>query len=671
VRLLPYFTPFLAAALWAQSTPTDPLPTPAPAAPAAVIAGAVPAPTLAGSDSVGPVVLRDETLPQVLELLQRLTGKSILRPQALPAATYSLSLPAATTRDEALQALETVLSLNGVAVIAQGERFIKVVPNAAARAEAPSLLEGSTLDLAPSGKVAAKIFHLRGISVDEASKAVAPMLNGTLAFPPVIFTRTNSLLLTDSIANLQRIERVLAELQRPRTDVLTRAYDLKFANAALLARSLQQALASPLIGQPAFGAVIAPDERTNRVLVTGNAEQQDFVADLVAKLDVKSDPSTRTEVLPLRHAAAPDVATLLTQLITGQNTAARAQAGGRTPANATNRTPAPAANAAATTPAAATSGAEEFSQGVTVVADTRSNAIVASGTADDLRLLRALVEQVDVLLAQVRIEVVIAEVTLTDNASSGIQQLGLTVTGSKLTGFSGAGPGFAVTNGAVLAGSSTDLSATIGLTSTPRKSDTNILSNPSVTTTHNKEATIFVGESRPVVTGTTATPTGATLATSSTVAQRDIGIELRVLPLIGPNGSVQLQISQKVEDILGTVILDGNEQPRIGRRETQSFVSARTGEIIVLGGLQRTQLTQSAGRLAGIPLLGDLLGSSSEERTKTELLIFLRPYVLSGTAVDNTDALRILDASVQKEPARAILDNQPGQPAPAEVPEAK
>lgn len=670
MRPLVYLTPFLAAGLWAQLTPVDPLPAASAAPPAAILAGAIPAATLAGSDSVGPVVLRDETLPQVLELLQRLTGKSILRPQALPAATYSLSLPAATTRDEALQALETVLSLNGVAVIAQGERFIKVVPNAAARAEAPSLLEGSILDLAPSGKVAAKIFHLRGISVDEASKAVAPMLNSALAFPPVIFTRTNSLLLTDSIANLQRIERVLSELQRPRADVLTRAYDLKFANAALLARSLQQALASPLIGQPAFGTVIAPDERTNRVLVTGNAEQQDFVADLVGKLDVKSDPSTRTEVLPLRHAAAPDVATLLTQLITGQNSAARAQAGGRTPANATNRTPAPAA-ATAATPAAATSGAEEFSQGVTVVADTRSNAIVASGTADDLRLLRALVEQVDVLLAQVRIEVVIAEVTLTDNASSGIQQLGLTVTGSKLTGFSGAGPGFAVTNGAVLAGSSTDLSATIGLTSTPRKSDTNILSNPSVTTTHNKEATIFVGESRPVVTGTTATPTGATLATSSTVAQRDIGIELRVLPLIGANGLVQLQISQKVEDILGTVILDGNEQPRIGRRETQSFVSARTGEIIVLGGLQRTQLTQSAGRLAGIPLLGDLLGSSSEERTKTELLIFLRPYVLSGTAVDNADALRILDASVQKEPARAILDNQPGQPAPAELPEAE
>ena len=657
----------LAASLAAQSA--NPAPVAEVPAPAAQPAGAIPAPSLSGSDRVGPVVLRDETLPQVLELLQRWTGKPILRPQALPTATYNLSLPAASTRDEALQALETLLSLNGVAVIPQGERFLKVVPNAAARAEAPALIEGSTLGLPPSGKVAAKVFHLRGIAADEASKAIAPLLNGTLGFPPVVFSRTNSLLLTDSVSNLQRIERILAELDQPRAGVETKAYELRHANAAVLSRTLQQVLAGPVTGRLAAGTVIAPDERTNRLLVTGDPRQHAFFDDLVAKLDVKSDPSTRTEVLPLRHANAPDVATLLTQLITGQNSATRAAAGTR--ANGGRGAAAPTAATAATAPAATTAtaapgagqgGAEEFSQGVTVVADTRSNALVVSGTADDLRLLRALVEQVDVLLSQVRIEVVIAEVTLIDNASSGIQQLGLTVTGSKLTGFSGSGPGFAVTNGSVAAGTN-DLSATIGLTSTPRKSDTNILSNPSVTTTHNKEATIFVGESRPVVTGTTATPTGATLATSSTVSQRDIGIELRVLPLIGQDGSVQLQVTQKVEDILGTVILDGNEQPRIGRRETQSFVSARSGEIIVLGGLQRTQLTETAGRLAGIPLIGDLLGSSSEETTKTELLIFLRPYVLTGTAADNAEALRRVDATVQKEPVREILDAVPGAPA--------
>ena len=329
----------LSAALSAQTTPSAPV-----ATPAAQPAGAIPAPALSGSDRVGPVVLRDETLPQVLDLLQRWTGKSILRPQSLPTATYNLSLPATATRDEALQALETVLSLNGVAVIAQGERFLKIVPNAAARAEAPALIEGSTLGLAPSGKVAAKVFHLRGIAADEASKAVAPMLNGTLGFPPVVFSRTNSLLLTDSVSNLQRIERILGELDQPRAGVETKAYELRHANAAVLSRTLQQMLAGPVTGRLASGTVIAPDERTNRLLVTGDSRQHAFFDDLVAKLDVKSDPSTRTEVLPLRHANAPDVATLLSQLITGQNSATRAAAGTRAGGRAA--TPA-ATNAAA------------------------------------------------------------------------------------------------------------------------------------------------------------------------------------------------------------------------------------------------------------------------------------------------------------------------------------
>jgi general secretion pathway protein D len=635
-----------------------------------VAAAAVPVGPLLGTDKVGPVLLRDETLPQVIELLQRWTGKTVLRPQALPSATYNLTLPEGITRDEALQAVETILSLNGVAVIAQGDRFLKIVPNTVARAEAPQLLEGPVSALPPSGRVAAKLFHLRSASAEDAAKLIAPMLNSTLASPPVIFARTNTVLVTDSIANLRRIEAILADLDQPRLGVAPKAYELEHANAAALEALLRKLFAGPLLGRLSAATALSIDERTNRLIVIADPRQHEMFDQLVAQLDVKSNPSTRTEVLPLRHANAPDVATLLAQLISGQNTAVARATGNRAPATPAPRPPAPAAGQAGAS-AAAQAGAEEFSQGVTVVADTRSNALVVSGTGDDLRLLKALVGQIDVVLSQVRIEVVIAEVTLTDSASSGIEQLGLTVTGSKLTGFSAAGPAFGVTNGAVLAGSSTDLSATIGLTATPRKGDTNILSNPSITTTHNKEATIFVGESRPVVTGTTTTPTGGNLATSSSVSQRDIGIELKVLPLIGQDGAVQLQVSQKVEDILGTVQLDGNEQPRIGRRETQSFVSARSGEIIVLGGLQRSQQTETTTRLGGIPLIGDLLGGSRTEDTKTELLIFLRPYVLTGSAADNADAFRRLDNSAQREPAREILDRAPGAPAPEAAPEAE
>jgi len=269
-------------------------------------------------------------------------------------------------------------------------------------------------------------------------------------------------------------------------------------------------------------------------------------------------------------------------------------------------------------------------------------------------------------------------VKLSDIETNGFNTLGLTVSNGKLIGIGGTGAGFGVngapaTTNATLAPNNTqvlasqglfntttnDLSATIGLTTTPRKSDLKVLSVPAVTTTHNKEATIFVGESRPVITGATIAP--QTGQVTSQVSQRDIGIQLKVLPLIGKDGAVQLQVSQSVEDILGSVRLDGNDQPIIGRRTTDSFVSAMSGEIVVLGGLQRTITTKSTSRLGPIPFLGDLFGSSTDLEEKQELIIFLRPYVLNGSAVDNLDALSRATSSAIGPEAKKALDNVPGK----------
>mgnify|MGYP006143695407 CR=1 FL=1 len=100
---LPLFYLLLAAALAPTLSFAQVAPAPAASpAPVAGVVAAVPLPGLSGSDQVGPVILRDETIAQVLDLMQRWTGKSILRPQALPASVYTLSLPASITRDEAL-----------------------------------------------------------------------------------------------------------------------------------------------------------------------------------------------------------------------------------------------------------------------------------------------------------------------------------------------------------------------------------------------------------------------------------------------------------------------------------------------------------------------------------------------------------------------------------------
>ena len=666
--------------------------TPSPA-PVAAVAAAIPLPGLSGSDQVGPVILRDETVAQVLDLMQRWTGKSILRPQALPASNYTLSLPASITRDEALLAIETLLNLNGIAVIQQGDKFLKVVPNLVAKAESPTLLAGSTLTMPPSGRIATKIYTLKHANAQEFITQIISSLNTTLASPPVYFGRNNAFLITDSITNLQKIENLVTQLDRPQLDlVVTKSYTLKNAMATDLVNKLTAMLRTQAVasgGAPfrlSTGTTFLADERTNRVLLMGSADQHDFFDKLIDTLDQKSNPNTKTDVIFLRHADAQQVATLVTGLVTGQTTAAT-RAGNTTRSTTLNRTTtaAPVATTAATAAAAGTqqAGADEFSNTVTVLPDVRSNSIVVSGTNDDLRLLHDLIDKVDVVLPQVRIEVVIVEVKLSDNESNGFNTLGLTVTNGKLTGIGGSGAGFGVTGIPVtpvnpvlntgqtivnpaqgsLAPGTNSLSATIGLVTTPRKGDLKILSVPAITTTHNKEATIFVGESRPVITGSSVAAT--TGQVTSTVSQRDIGIQLKVLPLIGKDGSVQLQVSQSVEDILGTTILDGNDQPIIGRRTTDSYVSAMSGEIVVLGGLQRTVSTKSTSRLGPIPFLGDLLGSSTNTEEKQELIIFLRPYVLNSSAVDNLDALSRATGSAMGPDVKKIIDNVPGQ-APAD-----
>jgi general secretion pathway protein D len=625
------------------------------------------------------MMLRDETIGQVLELLQRWTGKTVLRPQALPASLYTLSLPATATRNDALLAIETLLSLNGVAVIQQGDKFLKVVPNNVAKAESPTLLSESALSLPPSGRVASKIFLLKHANGQEVVVQIQGMLNTTLGTPPVFFGRNNAILITDSIMNLQKIETLLAQLDRPQLDVIaTKLYNLKHAMATDMVNKLTALLRTPAAGGAApfrlsTGTSFTADERTNRVIVMGSADQHPFFDKLIESLDATSDPNTKTDVVFLRHANATETASLLTQLITGQTRAASTANGGRLTTGA-NRVTTPTPAAPATGAAAAGSqqnGADEFSSMVTVIADVRSNSIVVSGTKDDLRLLHDLIDKVDVVLPQVRVEVVIAEVTLTSNDSSGITALGMTVTNGKLTGvngtlFGGAGGVTGIGGGAAALAPNGTLTGIVnlGTSSTPTKNDLNVLSVPAITTSHNKEATIFVGESRPVITGTQSTGGTAGLVASSTVSQRDIGIQLKVLPLIGKDGSVQLQVTQQVEDVLGSVTIDGNDQPVIGRRSTDSFVSAMSGEIIVLGGLQRSNDTTTKNRLGPIPIIGDLLGGSSKTKTRTELLIFLRPYVLNNSAVDNLNAISRIDATPIAEQVHKHIDKAPS-PAPA------
>ena len=638
------------------------------------------------SESVGPLILRDESIDQVLALLEKWTGKTILRPQALPNATITLSLKGSITKDEAIRALETLLSLNGIAITPLDDRFLKVTPLALAKSEAPELIDGTTLSLPASGRIASKVFQLNFLRVSEFMPQVSGMLNPGTGSPPVIFEKANAALVTDSLSNLQRIETLVSRLDQPMLAGLTpKFYQLHFAKASDVVNRMRSILSGAIQNQVGSATSYNADDRTNQIVLVSDFRQHPFFDDLITRLDVKSDPNTRNEVIYLKHAAAKDVATILSQLVSGQNNASK-----NSGAADTSRLPgspaAPGTPVVTQGPNNTTAStivpvpglnlnieqSNQFSALLTILPEERSNSIVVSGTVDDIRLINELVSKIDILLAQVRIEVVIAEVSLGDSATSGISQLGLKIEGDKLTGFSGTAAGIIVTNGVLTPGvvgaGPLDLAAQISLVTTPRKNNANILSVPNILTTHNKEGKVFVGEQRPVI--SSYVNDGANTGTGtigagfrSNVTSKDIGISLSVKPLIGTDGIVQLEIKQEVNDILGDITIDGNPQPRIGRRSTESFVSVRSGEIIVLGGLQRTSQSRSSSRLGPIPIIGDLLGARSRENTRTDLVFFLRPTVLTNTPADNAPALKQVEEfpKATREQVKSVLKPAPGK----------
>ena len=630
-------------------------------------------------ETIDSLRLRDAPIDLIIDRLEVWTGRIVLRPQALPATAITLNIPRPVPKSEAVQALISVLALNNIGVVEMGTRYLKIIELAnKTRTESPEMITGDLLHLPPSGRVASKVFDLANLRAQEFVPQLNTLLNVQLG-GAVLFNNTNSFLVTDSISNLQRVQQLIDALDKPAsTDFLPKFYSLRFAKASDLVGRVKQMLQSP--NQVALGnsLSLSADDRTNQIVLIADPRQQPFFDELITRLDVKADPNTRNEVIYLKHATAKDVATLLTTIVTGQTTAATRNSGSSRASSGFGNTspfnPAPAPTPAPAAPnqpnaparpatvanasvAGGTESATQFSSLLTIASDDRSNAVVVSGTVDDIRLIRELVDKIDIVLAQVRIEVVIAEVTLSDRDKTGLDALNLTVGpraggGTGITNFSGAVAGWAVSKGTVDPLAFENVMSNVG-----DNNNLKVLSSPTIVTTHNNEAQIIVGESRPIITGSTSSPTsvGDDLSRSSTVTYKDIAIDLKVTPLIGEDGNIQLKIDQQVNDIVGEIQIDQNVQPIIGRRQATSFINVLDGEMIVLGGLQRTKDSRTRtklGFLVEIPIISHLLGARTKREERTELLLFIRPHVLAphiGTAQTQTEINRMSNSDQIKD----------------------
>jgi general secretion pathway protein D len=633
--------------------------------------------------------LHNGEIDNVLDALETYTGKTIIRPGSLPLAPggYTIDLNH-IPKSEAILAIETLLTLNGLAVAPMGDHFLKVVPISSVRSEAPEYIEGSTLDLPSSNKIATKLFQLKFLRATELfGGSLGSIFSTQLQAGAVVLEKANAALVTDTVANLQRLETLIKAVDHPNEGNTPVFYALHHAKASDLVTKVRALLASPAV-QSRFASttVYTADDRTNQVIILCDPRERPFFDDLISKLDIDSASNVRTEVIYLKHATAKDLGTTLESLITGQQSAAqKASSQSVRPGEiTTNLQPAVAGMPPApgsVNVATSSSGNNEFSSLMTVIADDRSNSIVVSGTVDDIRLMHQLIDKLDAALPQVRIEVVIAEVTLSDTDQSGITALGLTVgqsangtthilnwagTGTSTsstgttTGTSGTSiAGWDFTNGIV---NPLAFNAALNATSAGGKSLTKVLSSQVIVTAHGKQAEAISGEQVPISSSTTSTPVTSGFSTTGTTSYQTIAIDLKVTPLVGDNGDVQLTIDQKVNDIAGYQVLNGNSTPIIAQREANSYVTVKDGQMIVLGGLQKTSKSSAQnkiGFLFEIPIISQLLGGHTDDLERTELLFFIRPHIIPPESATG-DTVKRIDEMSNKGQINEFL-NSPGQ----------
>jgi general secretion pathway protein D len=270
-----------------------------------------------------------------------------------------------------------------------------------------------------------------------------------------------------------------------------------------------------------------------------------------------------------------------------------------------------------------------------------------------------------VLLPQVRIEVVISEVALRDQGQRGIDSFGIDWNKNKngALEFKVDGPtasGFDNKLFELTAGGNNLSNATIAavLNTAERDSDVSILSAPTIVTTHNQEGKIEVVQQRPIL-AQQNTDTTNTNSITSTINYKDIGIVLTVKPLIGLNGIIQMEITQRVENVVATQVINNIEQPIIGKREAKSFVSVNDGEMIILGGLQENIRSESKNKmflLGQLPIIGGLFTSDTHDYERRELIIFIVPHLISNTVAGNRDAELLISRSENKEQVLTYVD---------------
>ncbi|ASC68211.1 type II secretion system protein GspD [Achromobacter denitrificans] len=575
-----------------------------------------------------------------------------------------------------------------------------------------------------SGEMLTRVFPLKYENAANLVPVLRPMVppnNPINAYPG-----NNTLVVTDYADNLERIASVIARIDVPSsidTDVVPVRSGIA-SDIAVLASQLLDTQSS----DPTQRIAVVADPRSNSVLVrAGSPARTRLARDLIMKLDAQQTRAGNLHVVYMRNAQATRIAEVLGGLLAGQANSAPGASGG---AGGAGGAPAGARaqNTAANNTAQAgmgmsggsgsgkggLSGEQEriarddpgtqavsySAGGATIQADPATNSLIISAPEPLYRSLREVIDQLDQRRAQVLVESLIVEVSEEKAAEFGIQWMsgagsisgGGTsfIGGTNLggSGITGGGPtsidalanglSLGVVKGTVDVLGNEIINLGVLARAMQNTGEANILSTPNLLTLDNQSASILVGKTVPFVTGQYVT-SGSNGSSNpfQTIEREDVGLKLNIRPQISEGGAVKLDIYQEVSSIDET-----RSSPTTGivtnKRAIDTSVLIDDGQIIVLGGLLEDSVSLSSDAVPGlgsIPVLGALFRYDTRKRTKTNLMVFLRPYVVrdarrsASVTMDRYDYMRRAQAGAQPGKHWLLPDLQaPMLPPPGSAP---
>ena len=449
------------------------------AAPAVNPAAAPGASTEAGGRSIE---FNAAPIDMVFTVYQDLVEKTVLKDPQVPAATITLQPKKGQelSVEEKIEAIETVLEMNGIHIEPYGEKFVRAIPRKDVRKDGIPLIMDPEAKLGESTRVVSLMIPFKNIAIDEAQKALEGFKSNSGIL--LVFERTNSILVTDTEQIINRMREIAKaiDIASPVTEVVE-YIQIKYANAtevkqvidSIVQESMKEQEKNgkgpannpaqqpntynrPLLGglrrpgqpsqpqAPANNAslvmtvsdadrgmirgkvVTIADERSNKILIITNASNMKFFKEVIAALDVETTPDTVVKVYRLKYAEAEDVSDMINDLIGNSSSSKSSGRGNQNQAAKTGASGSVTRNTATAPKKSVNQRAGDVKAGelskdnTTVLADKRINGLVVMTDKELVPTIEQIIESMDIKLSQVLIETMIIEVTLGDDLNTGM-----------------------------------------------------------------------------------------------------------------------------------------------------------------------------------------------------------------------------------------------------------